>query len=135
MGAGTVVSGDALRCFSEFIARKRAVRVNFLPEGLSGGRSGIQASPPLSPAGDPLPPCSDPWFPYQAREGGIWAVLRTKRTRARAGLSAGGAVSELLLESGVGPVSPSWETPACTCVSVLLLILDVIYLPCYIFKS
>lgn len=35
MGAGTVVSG-MLRCFSEFLARRRAGRLNFLPEGLLG---------------------------------------------------------------------------------------------------
>ena len=44
MGAGTVVSG-MLRCFSEFLSRRRAGRLNFLPKGLVGGRSGIQASP------------------------------------------------------------------------------------------
>ena len=93
MGAGTVVPSDAVSCFSEFLARKRAVRVNFLPEGLSGGRSGIQASPPQSPAGDPLPPCSDPCFPYQAREGGIWAVLRIKRSCARRVLAREGLLA------------------------------------------
>ena len=128
MVAGLVVSGDAVNCFSEFLARRRTIRISLLPEGLSGGQVRVSRSPSL--AGNPLPPLSDAWFLFQVREGGIWAVVRIKCGNARWVLVREGLVSEVLLESGVGSVSPSWETPTCVFLFVILLML-VIYLLCY----
>lgn len=104
-----VVSGDAVNGFSEFLARRRTVRVSLLPEGLSGGQ--VRVSRPPSLAGNPLPPLSDPWFLFQVREGGIWAVVRIKCGNARWVLVREGLVSEVLLESGGAPSAPPGKRP------------------------
>lgn len=99
-----------LRCFSEFLARRRASRLNFLPEGLLGGRPGIQASPHchwLVTLFLPALTLGFPTRPGKEESGHLGDQTQLcRRVLAREGL-----LSEALLESGVHSISPPGRRP------------------------